>query len=168
MWIDAYLGRIRKQVFSHFRPPPSFPCPLMSCLSPSFLTPSPLPFHAHPFSYHPLSCLTSNSSITPTELSQARQEAFDSFRRNYADTSTIEQHKRVLKAKWAEEIIKVGHTYTYSLQDRYFSPGMQRQRHWENESTLHESPSVSVLSPCGSYCVNALSSLAHFIPCQIN
>jgi len=45
---------------------------------------------------------------------------------------------------------KVEPTYTYSLQDRYFSPGMQRQRHWENESTLHESPSVSVpLHPVG-------------------
>ena len=62
---------------------------------------------------HPLLSLphSFSSTLTPlfywhcyltthnTELSQARQEAFDSFRRNYADTFTIDQQKRVLKAK---------------------------------------------------------------------
>ena len=33
------------------------------------------------------------------ELSQARQEAFDMFRKNVADMSSVDQHKRVLKAK---------------------------------------------------------------------
>lgn len=33
------------------------------------------------------------------ELSQARQEAFDMFRRNVADMSSVDQHKKVLKAK---------------------------------------------------------------------
>ena len=37
-----------------------------------------------------------------TELSQARQEAFDSYRRTVADTSGVDQHKRILKAKYAE------------------------------------------------------------------
>ena len=37
--------------------------------------------------------------FTDTELSLARQEAFDMFRKEIADTSVIEQHKRVLKTK---------------------------------------------------------------------
>ena len=34
-----------------------------------------------------------------TELSRARQEAFDAFRKKFADVSGIEQHKKVLKVK---------------------------------------------------------------------
>ena len=37
--------------------------------------------------------------IFVTELSKARQEAFDSYRRNYADTSGIDHQKKILKAK---------------------------------------------------------------------
>ena len=33
------------------------------------------------------------------ELSKARQEAFDTFRRDYTDNDAIEQQKRTLKAK---------------------------------------------------------------------
>jgi hypothetical protein len=33
------------------------------------------------------------------ELSQARQDAFDLFRKNYADTTTISEHKKMLKIK---------------------------------------------------------------------
>lgn len=33
------------------------------------------------------------------ELSQARQDAFDLFRKSYADTTTISQHKKMLKIK---------------------------------------------------------------------
>ena len=36
---------------------------------------------------------------TTTELSRARQEAFDNFRKNMADTSAMEQHKKILKKK---------------------------------------------------------------------
>lgn len=34
-----------------------------------------------------------------TELSQARQDAFDLFRKTYADTTTINEHKKMLKIK---------------------------------------------------------------------
>ena len=33
------------------------------------------------------------------ELSQARQDAFDLFRKNYADTTNINEHKKMLKIK---------------------------------------------------------------------
>ena len=34
-----------------------------------------------------------------TELSQARQDAFDVFRKTYADTTAINEHKKMLKIK---------------------------------------------------------------------
>lgn len=33
------------------------------------------------------------------ELSQARQEAFDMYRKNIADMTTVDSHKKILKAK---------------------------------------------------------------------
>ena len=56
-----------------------------------------------------------------TELSQARQEAFDSFRRNYADTSTIDQHKRVLKAYAQQEDLPTKIHLTSSYMARLYS-----------------------------------------------
>ena len=49
--------------------------------------------------------------LVSTELSQARQEAFDSFRKNYADMSSINEHKKMLKIKYVNTSYSV---YMYS------------------------------------------------------
>ncbi|XP_064403567.1 kinesin-like protein KIF6 isoform X2 [Halichondria panicea] len=41
-------------------------------------------------------------SAMKTRLSQARQEAFDTFRKNFADMRAMDKHKKVLKTKYAE------------------------------------------------------------------
>ncbi len=46
-------------------------------------------------------CKVYPSSTSCPELSKARQEAFDTFRRDYADNDAIEHQKRTLKAKLA-------------------------------------------------------------------
>ncbi len=44
-------------------------------------------------------CLALLHILFVIELSQARQDAFDLFRKNYADTTTISEHKKMLKIK---------------------------------------------------------------------
>ena len=53
-----------------------------------------------------------------TELSQARQEAFDSFRKNYADTSNINDHKKMLKIKYVAYTVY----WEFFAVKNYFSP----------------------------------------------